>query len=242
MTTFRFERQLFDVLHASSSSAVADPISQRHYRLLEHPQVGGRIPDLVMMFSRVDALRPLRLTYFEAALVSTLLRLGEATAIRIAEHLFAPLSAIGAAVHRLVGLRVLKRRRSGDTEVYRVSERALPRDAEVVAVEAKLRRWRVALEQATAYLEFANRAFVAMPSDTARRNTAMLEACAERGVGVIAVDAACAATVLEAVRRPTKSPDWLRLVSAHLGIVRDPARTDGTPPPNFPGAAARSLG
>lgn len=60
-------------------------------------------------------------------------------------------------------------------------------EAEVVAVEAKLDRWRDALRQAVAYKRFADRAIVAMDWAGAPRNPDALSEFVAAGVGLCAV-------------------------------------------------------
>ena len=88
---------------------------------------------------------------------------------------------------------------------------------EVVAVELKLRSWRDALRQATAYQLGADRAYVAMPLTRVqdmwgRRHPLELE-----GIGLLAVDGRCGVRDAMPARRsprlfpPLRAALWTRL-------------------------------
>ncbi len=62
------------------------------------------------------------------------------------------------------------------------------RESEIVAVELKLRDWRAALRQATAYQVGADRAWVAMPLAEASRAYRHRHRFEAEGVGLLAVD------------------------------------------------------
>jgi hypothetical protein len=87
-----------------------------------------------------------------------------------------------------------------------------PNAAEVIAVEAKLHRWREAIEQATTYRRFANRSFVALPRATIEGSAQISEACRERGLGLIAVWSSGAKVVRPAVRHRPASAEWVWVV------------------------------
>jgi hypothetical protein len=69
---------------------------------------------------------------------------------------------------------------------------------EVVSIEAKLTRWKTALEQAKTYFRFSDRAFVALPSSVVARNPLIREQCRQNGVGLIAVTPSSVDVVIDA--------------------------------------------
>lgn len=70
-------------------------------------------------------------------------------------------------------------------------------DVDVVAFEAKLSRWRVALHQAYRNTAFAHRSFVVLPSAAASRAVAFRGEFERRGVGLCAVRAGAVDVLIE---------------------------------------------
>lgn len=79
---------------------------------------------------------------------------------------------------------------------------------DVLAFEAKLDRWRVALDQAYRNTCFAHRSYVVLPEAAARRASARLDEFARRGVGLCYVTCAGLVLVQEAKRQEPVQP-WL---------------------------------
>jgi hypothetical protein len=80
---------------------------------------------------------------------------------------------------------------------------------DVVAVELKLAAWRRALRQATAYQLGADRSYVALPLDAARRAHRNRDAFEREGIGLLAVDdAGGVRTVLRASASPRGWPPF----------------------------------
>jgi hypothetical protein len=81
------------------------------------------------------------------------------------------------------------------------------RSAKMVAIEAKLTRWRDALRQAREYRKYADRVFVALPESEARKARMALEAFTAAGVGLLGVDE----RLRPAIRAPRSCDhDWRR--------------------------------
>ena len=78
----------------------------------------------------------------------------------------------------------------------------------VVAIEAKLVRWRVALDQASAYRAYADLAYVALPEAHVAPAYAAAADFLSAGVGLISVSAGSATRLLDA--RPATNHDWRR--------------------------------
>lgn len=213
-SAFRLEKDLVAVL-LESTSVVLDGASRLH-RMLTETQVGPRIPDLLLIYSESDRQRmPLRLTYFDCTILSAILDGQPIDAAALAERTYASVTDIDQRAVRLARLGLVTVRPDG---AYALRRGVIPDDVRIVAVEAKLHRWREALSQAQAYLSFANEAYIAMPSQQIRRNVDALDACATAGVGVIAVDETGASLVLDSEKHDPSGAEWVRLVSNAVGL------------------------
>lgn len=78
----------------------------------------------------------------------------------------------------------------------------------VVAIEAKLIRWRDALRQAEAYLRYADEAYVALPWAVATRALRASSEFERQGVGLLLVGRQRSQIAIEA--RPSAQHDWRR--------------------------------
>ena len=92
--------------------------------------------------------------------------------------------------------------------------------ADVVAVELKLRAWREALRQATAYQLAADRAYVALPLRWAQEAHRKRFAFEREGIGLLAVDPeGMVRTVLSAGPSPRRMPALTDGLREDLGAV-----------------------
>jgi hypothetical protein len=191
-------------------------------QVLTEIQVGTCIPDLLIVCSGTEYPRASpKLSYFDCTLVAATMRAGATTVEGLADTTFSPTTEIARRVERLVRLGLLAQI---SEDQIRLSHRALPNRVRIVAVEAKLTRWKDALTQTQTYLSFANEAYIAMPAASVRHNVNALSACADAGVGVIAVDECEASVVLRAENRQPISAEWVRVVSSAVGLPYTPAR------------------
>ena len=98
--------------------------------------------------------------------------------------------------------------------------------ADVVAVELKLRAWREAVRQATAYQLAADRAYVALPLRAAQRAHRGRFAFEREGIGLLAVDpGGSVRTVIPAGPSPRQMPSLTAGVRADLGALDAMAET-----------------
>lgn len=218
---FPLEKDLCDALvRTLMSPAWGEPALKFDGMVRERP-VRNVVPDLVCVGGRDgvgDALPCVPLTAFEAHVVASLLPGEPMTPSAIA-------SALWSHVERVeISLRVLEKRRlvkwvSGACVAMRME--VIPRDLRIMAVEAKLARWRDALRQAQAYLPFANEAFVAMPIEVATGNRALRASARAAGIGVLGVDNLHTVVVEPAQGHRPQSGDWVWLLSR---LVRLPGR------------------
>jgi hypothetical protein len=91
---------------------------------------------------------------------------------------------------------LVRRRRDGVVQVSRLCGRA----RSVVAVEAKLVRWREALSQAVTYRRYADEAYVALPEAHARPAVANASEFRSSGVGLMVVASGRVRTAIAATR------------------------------------------
>jgi predicted transcriptional regulator len=226
-SAFRFESDLVEVLRENPPAVLN--LRNSTVQVLKEIQVGMRIPDLLIVCSKIQQpTTSVKLTYFDCTIIAATMQSGGMSVAELADAMFASEAEIAKRVVRLVRLGLLDQQQ--DAQV-RMRRRALPGKPHVVAVEAKLVRWKEALSQARRYLAFANEAYIAMPGATVRRNVAALTACAEAGVGVIAVDEIDADVLLPAERRQLVSAEWVRVVWNAVGLAHTRA--------NIPSNASR---
>lgn len=213
--SFDLEKELVAVLRAGSAKALN--LSDRWLQICPEVTVKQRIADLVLIHASTEPkLRRARVSYFEAAIVAFLLNRGPADVATIANELFSSAMDIELRTHRLARL--------GLVEItghdVRATGRHLSADVRVVAIEAKLSRWREAVEQAAAYRTFANQSYIAMPFDVFQRNSAIVVACAMSEVGALAVYGDGTVEVVHGA--PEVSPhsgEWVRLLSSFVGVA-----------------------
>jgi len=177
------------------------------------------IPDLLFIAIRAalpaKPLRPVRLTGFDAWVVTALQRGGVLRVDEIARELHANNERVRLAIGRLHHYRLLAR--TSDS-TYRLNRRRLPLKAEVVAVEAKLTRWTDAITQALSYLSFANRSYVALPQRTVLKSKRVKDACLDSGIGLLSVGKSNAQVLVRATRREPLSPERVWLIWKTLGL------------------------
>jgi hypothetical protein len=219
---FRLERDLVDALCADSLDVLRNT-PHNNFELLREVPVGAhatRFPDVVLIFSfeQPDTAQ-VRLTYEDAILLAALLK-QSATSAELREQFFADVASLEQRLGGLSGKNLVRRSADGRWEANRS---VLPSGIRIVAIEAKLARWRQALEQAGQYSVFANESYIAMPGHLACGRQ-LLTTCASRGVGVIAVDQHGVRVVLEAESHAPQTPEWLRFVTRTVGCIR-PGRT-----------------
>lgn len=216
---FALEEDLCGVLSPELSRIIG--LQSRATRTLQLAQrpVGTVVPDFI--FIRFQATptdkhtRSEGLTALESWIVSTLLHGGPLTVEMIAHKLYMRTKRIDSCMLALRKEGIVEERPSGE---FALRRGAIPSRCHVVAIEAKLRRWREALAQAAKYRTFANQSYVALPATLVDRNSGLTEACQDSGVGIIAVGGKSASVALEAPTHQTRSPDWVWLLSRTVGV------------------------
>jgi hypothetical protein len=204
-----FIRQILSELDRSAESIFPYVFARREV------QIAGCIPDLVIVrFAEPPSgeLWPTRSTFRHAFVVSLLRRYGRLFPETLAAKAFSRLERIQPTVDDLLASGAIAESNSG--AVF-LSPRWATTCVEVVAVEAKLRRWREALEQAQSYSRFADRTLVAMDQAFAPRDLEEHKEFRRRGVGLISVGPESFECLAPPARSSLKpSPEWEYIVSS----------------------------
>ncbi len=215
---FAYEQDLCDVLAGFLPRLVALE-RQSFQATYVRRAVGQVIPDLLSISGPRNPV-PLRmrgLSNLDAAIVSLLL-IGRPLQPRtIADRLYAGLHQVQSRLNKLSSSGVIVTNPTGS---FVMAPSIFQDGFHVVAVEAKLSRWREALAQAVTYRAFANRVFVALPEAVVYSKTGLLAEARHAKVGVIAVNPDCAEVTQESGCTAVRSPDWVWLLSRTVGLPR----------------------
>jgi hypothetical protein len=178
------ERDLQEELsHISFDFYDSHPVSfsRREFR------VGGCIPDLVSIHFTHDPSSfnwPSKWSYRHSYFVWLLKEQEKLTLEQTASLTFTPVKKTRVILDELCKSGVVTK---DSQDVFSVASYMKKFDAEVIAIEAKLRKWRDALSQAIRYKDFANIVFVAMDADTVPRYHNILDKFEAEQVGLCAV-------------------------------------------------------
>jgi len=148
-----------------------------------HPVIGAGLPDLVLLAWR--RLRPPRppLESADAEVFAYLRGVSRIRPTTLAARLRLPEHRVEERLDRLRGLRAVKRRGTA----YSIAPRWRDILAEVITIEAKVSKWRRAIQQARRNRLFAHRSYVALPEHLVPRVSTDAGFLAS-GVGLLAVD------------------------------------------------------
>jgi hypothetical protein len=154
-----------------------------HYITVPELQIGGRIPDFLLASFECYPSdgRHRKLTSTQAHVLQAIWRFGEAVIPQVADEIILNENRLLSCLDALEKKGFISRT---EREGYRVSEAIREQRVEIVAVEMKLRDWRVALAQAQGYTGFANRSYVILDGFQVASNAAMAEAYADAGIGL----------------------------------------------------------
>jgi hypothetical protein len=202
---FSTEAELVQQLHASLAPILAPQVPAVSTFL--EASVGRFVADLVLVSgipeSRFAQMKPF--SAFEAVLVASLRQAGPTRIDLLEKNLLRPRGSLRVgALEALQRTDVVRRERGG--RVCLAPD--WPPDIQVIAIEAKLKRWRDALSQASSYSSFADQVFVALPqpyADLAEKNSAQFE---DLGVGILSVSTSSVEVALEAGHQSVH--DWKR--------------------------------
>jgi hypothetical protein len=221
--SFRFERDLVRVLSGSLGQLFPSP--RRQLSVLHEVAFGSVIADMLFGLTEELDSAPNAPGVFPTGLVDSFLvhaiakrELGVAT---LRERLGVPQSSFDRSFRKLqkCGLIALP---YSDFALLTDWASALLR-TDVVAIEAKLTRWRVALEQARSYQDFSDRSYVALDARRVQVTASMESAFEQSGVGLIMCWADHFSIVVEATRRVLLTPRRIQSVLriAARSIERD---------------------
>ena len=202
---FRTENQLVEhsapLLQASFQSEAASAYVEREVG------AGRNIADLVLLLQAPGAIPPeiSALTTGESVVLSALRRHG-ATRIDILEQrcgLSRTELRVGA-LDRLLRWGLVRKERGGRIAL----ESNYVRNVQIVAVEAKLTRWRQALRQAVEYFRYADLSYVLLPESSGHVALENAEAFRSVGVGLLLASTGSLSTAISS--RPSDRHDWRR--------------------------------
>lgn len=204
---FRLERDMFAPLMALSPRALEVPVGAG-LAILRQPTLGGVVPDLLLGISGNP--QPLRLPnrwlcgVVEGFVAHELLISGPQTFEALQARLGLVRISLGRAVNRLQRVGLIRVDEDG---VIRHSDpMTQASEIEIVAIEAKLHRWRKALAQAAFYRRFADRSYVAIDATRTQVNERLLSEFSAAGVGLLLCDEFEVVCVLPAPRVTIHSP------------------------------------
>lgn len=176
--------------------------------------IGGCIPDLVLVrFAEIPspALWPARRSFRHAFVISLLRQRGPLRIQTIASKAFESADRIQPVVDDLLMTGALSRASTGTVSL---SHPLAFMEAQVIAVEAKLRRWKDALKQAAQYTSFANRSVVAMDVGGVPRSADALDQFRRSGIGLCAIGPEGAEWLVVPRSTQRRGPEWEYLVSS----------------------------
>lgn len=212
---FELEKQLVAALRDGSARALN--LSSGWLQVWPEVTVRQCIADLVLVHAATQPdLRPTRVSYFEAAIIAFLLDRGPCDISTMSDVLLASTASIEVRAQRLARLGLVQIDGDGIRAVD-----LLPSGVRIVAIEAKLTRWRVAVAQAASYRTFANQSYIAMPAELFGRQPAIELECRRANVGALAVRADGQIDLfVEAPDFVPHSPERVRVLSSLVGVAQ----------------------
>ena len=161
VTYFELEKEMLsalvqlDLVHGKRRSRPEQYLVYRR----EFP-LGDCIPDLVFVsFLQEPEFRIRRLKFRYAHIISALRRHGSLDKGQLVQTTFLSLDQLSELMDELVERAVVNAKSNGK---FDLANRAFWKETEVIAVEAKLSRWREALTQARTYTRFADKSLVVL--------------------------------------------------------------------------------
>jgi hypothetical protein len=175
-------------------------------RTLREPMLGPVIPDLLVGCwpTRQRPRSYSELTWIDAHVRAALEREDGATQPELRARLNLSAAALVASVRRLAKHGIIipceDARHQDCRWVLNAESRST--SLEIIAVEAKLTRWREATAQAASYLRFADRSYVALDGNQVRITGPILDSVRAANVGLILQHGCVLRRVIEAPTQP----------------------------------------
>lgn len=205
---FRFEREMTQGLEAELPHALSIP-ADRPYFFLREPHLWGIIPDFLIGYYRTPKgfeARP-GVSLIDSFILAELEGSAAVTAEDVATQIFLTTSETEIRLRKLAKRELVRVSPRGSWEIVpRFNSRCL----EIVAVEAKVRRWREAFAQALSYLAFANRAYVALAAPITAMDRDVLGLFRSSGVGLLHQSYGQVSIIIPASRHNPTSPARVR--------------------------------
>ncbi len=157
------------------------------YFMRREVRVGECIPDLVSIHFGSDPNIhewPKKWSYKHSFVIWLLKKWGQLSLEDIAKLSYTNSDHVSSLVSDLLRGKILERKKTGEVKL---SKDIRSMQADVIAVEAKLKNWRDALWQATRYQYFANIVIVAMDATYTPRDRTVLDQFSKHRIGLCAV-------------------------------------------------------
>ena len=196
-------------------------LAGNRFRVVRHLAVGAEIPDYVATYA--PSMTVPRLSSVDCAVWSQLREVGPMRGDELADRLFSQRGTIDAALARLTKLGYASAASSSFAAIDLLSS------ARVIAIEAKLTRWRDALAQAVSYRRFSNASYVALPHDVLQARLGQFaQDCERTSVGLLAVRRGRITIEIPAGFHEPFTPDWVWTITRSLNAeVSAKRRTSG---------------
>ena len=151
--------------------------------VVPEPVIGSVIPDvLIGRWTGTPSREITSLTYVEAAVFALLETTPEMSESQILSQIFLARPTATRVMSKLLKLGAIERTESG---ALRVTGTMSTRNVEIIALEFKMRRWKEALDQASGYRTFADRAYVVLDGNQVTLTNAVCSEFCHAGVGLL---------------------------------------------------------
>ncbi len=181
-------------------------ICKEHFRATKELTVGKSIADVVFYKSNDLAAWPeAPLSATESVILSIVRLRNSARLDTIARHTYLPIDEVEAAVMgRLVAWGLVRVRARGVVE----ATREWVEQSEIIAIEAKLTKWRDALDQAIEYRHYSDRSYVLLPDYCVEIAIRNIHKFKQAGVGLLSYSPRAVEKILDAM--PSRRHLWHR--------------------------------
>lgn len=189
--------QIYHTLFASDTEKLT---------IMREFHVGNTIADIIISKAKLKKYKiPTDLTVKDAVILSTL-RNGKSSRIDILEKKCGlPLNDLRSGqLDKLYKVDIIKMGKGGQISLSHKWVNLF----EIYAIEAKLKDWRRALKQATAYCKYADKAFVLLPEKYSKPAIKAQEFFEEKGIGLLVGEKGKVSCVFKA--KTQKKHDWRR--------------------------------
>lgn len=181
-TPFRFECDMLNPL-IDSLPAVFRVRSGQRLRVLREPTIGSVVPDILVGIWSGDLPRCGNLNSVSRHVLAWLSTQKVASGEQqLREELLISEHAAVTAMSALKRVGAIAKKASGEVELR--PDFDVSHAVKLIAIEVKLRRWREALDQAIAYRDFADEAYVVLDGNQVRLDAGIRVAFASNGIGL----------------------------------------------------------